>query len=132
MKEYIEEPAYPAFDLSYEKWDNFVMGNVIVYDSYCYKYLTRKKFNQLFYGRKIVDHQGRVFLISDFKNLSLWRRFIPFIKKSKFVYQPTNQIMSFEEIKKYLLKKVLELNSEYYKELEDHLVNANTILELFS
>ncbi|MBJ2176526.1 hypothetical protein JBL43_19920 [Aureibaculum sp. A20] len=125
---------FPILNISTEKWDEENLTDYIAFDKFIY---TDKDsiFEELYKDKLFCDCNGKIFkAIKKAEMTEKWRnwlRFIPNIWKREVIFEPTNENLTVDELRNYLLNRISELRpTEFRVKWNKEITNAKTHLEL--
>ncbi|MCL2484766.1 MAG: hypothetical protein FWF00_07095 [Endomicrobia bacterium] len=106
---------FPALDVSVADWnrDNKKENAPEIYLKDEYFHHNEESFNKYMAGHLIVDSDGNIFKITGIEKLHNLSEILPFTAKYKLVFEPENRIMTFEEVKSYMLEKICPVKDKF-------------------
>ena len=105
--------TFPAIDISVNKWNLEDLMEYIIYNDYIY---TRKDsvFKKYYKNHLFCDSRGKIYkAIKKAEMTASWRnwfQFIPYVWKTKIIFENTNEMMSLDELKEYLIERISDLD----------------------
>jgi hypothetical protein len=115
---------YPIFNISLTECDEELFSEMFFYNSIFYDFKNLNTYMRYYQGRHFVDVNGDVYLLIGLKDNSSWlRKRLKLKRKFNMIFKPTNQKLSFLEVKSIYLNNLQGFNSEEAK--HKHVVHAN-------
>ncbi len=111
--------TFPAIDISVKKWSYEDLMEYVIYEDYIY---TSKDsiFKKYYQDHLFCDSMGKIYkaikkeeMTENWRN---WLRFIPNVWKTKIIFQNTDDLMSLEELKSFIIKRISDLNDNQKNE----------------
>ena len=103
---------FPLLDITTRPWHTDLDTDLIIFDRYIY---TNKEsvFNAMYRDVTFIDCEGRHYrAVKQGEQPALWRRLLrllPNIWRREIIFQPTGECWSVEELKRYVMARVSEL-----------------------
>lgn len=130
-----KQPKYPCFYISFFDWNDEWLGMMLA--SVEIKYTMDKEvIDKYILNSEWIDSNGDIFKVVGVDKLARWRRFMPFITKTKMVTEYTGRSMTLEEFRSYMLNMIdtLDLSSaearNAYEKWRQELLKAQSFVEL--
>lgn len=113
MMDYINKKIkFPAISLSIDDWNSEDINEVLFHNDYCYTN-NKENIKKYLLNHKILDSNGEIFVISEIVDMSKWRKYLPFIAKSKIKFKYLKKQMSLDDTKSFYIQKVKSLDERY-------------------
>ena len=127
---------YPALNISEKSWKGKDLELVAFYlfDEFNYNNNV-KTFQKYFLNKKFCDSNGEIYKISGrILPLQTWRRifsFLPNVFKCQYTTEGTNEKLTLEEFRNYLLERISDLEEDdLNREWKAKVLKAKTYEEL--
>lgn len=125
---------FPLLNISEKKWSSKENKNYIIYDKFIYTN-NETIYNEIYKNNLFIDCEGKIYSVLKKAELiekwRIWLRFIPNIYKKEIIFKPTGESWTVEELRKYLIERVSELNSnEHTRSWITYLKEAKNYAEL--
>lgn len=137
MKEYINnntKPVFPVYDRDFN-WKIFSTGPLpVIFDEFLYKNMSDDQFVNEFLGHKVIDCQGKEFIIMGRRMTSKWLKIIPGSKKFILEFMESGNMYSLDTMKNIIIEKI-EGNidrSDLRKSWVDEISKIDSITELLT
>jgi hypothetical protein len=129
---------YPALNISEKTWKGkeLELDAFILFDEFNYNKNVRN-FEKYFLNKMYCDSNGEIFRITG-RTLPVqtWRTilsFLPNVFKCKYITKRTNEKLTLEELRKYLLERISELEDfDLNIEWKENVRKAKTHAELIN
>ena len=110
---------YPALNISEKSWKGkeLELDAFVFFDELNYN-INTKTFEKYFLNKKICDSSGKIYkIIGRTLPNSIWRRFFSFLPnayKCEYITKQTNEKLTLEELRNYLLKRISDLEQDNF------------------
>lgn len=107
-----KQPKYPCFYISLFDWNDEWLSMMLASVESIYA-IDKEVMDKYILDSEWIDSNGDIFKVVGIEKLAWWRRFVPFVTKSKMVTEYTGRSMTLEEFRSYMLNMIdtLDLNS---------------------
>ncbi|APU11900.1 hypothetical protein A5M85_16915 [Cellulophaga lytica] len=125
---------FPLLNISERKWCSKKNKDYIIYDKFIYTN-NETIYNEIYKNNLFIDCNGKIYSVLKKAELiekwRIWLRFIPNIYKKEIIFKPTGESWTAEELRKYLIERVSELNTnEHTRSWITYLKKAKNYEEL--
>ena len=128
--------TFPILNISTEKWNADDLTDYISFDKFIY---TSKDslFKELYEDQLFCDCNGLVFkAIKKAEMTQKWRnwlRFLPNVWKTEIIFNKTNEKLTVEQLRNYLLERISDLRQDdFTRKWKEDLKKAKTHSEIIN